>query len=156
VALIYRPQFAFQTKAGFQDEQFHYSFDSTNVPALGVAIAGGAYANNIVLQLQNDAEFILRSIKVQTGTTASNLYLTIKDPFGNYLSAVPLPLTNYLTAAGGAVLGQLEVPFEADIQCPLGGFFELFFYNPTAAPITPPSFTLYGVNRRQFCGRIAA
>jgi len=148
---FYRPQFAFATPPGFVEEPFHYSFSSANVPALGVAVPADILVGNIVLQLQNDCEFVLRAIKAQNGVTPNDLFVILKDPFGNYLSAVPIPLTAAFTGAGGAIIGQLAVPYEAEIIAPLGGFFELFFYNPTADPITPPALTLYGVNRRKPC-----
>ena len=153
--MIYRPQFAFSgTPQGFRDEQFHYSFDSEDIPVLGTPIAAGAFIGNIVLQLQNDAEFILRSIKVELDAGPSNLFGIIRDPYGNYLSAVPLPFAGYLTGSGAESLGYLVVPYESEIHAPIGGFFELFLYNETANPVTPPAFTLYGVNRRE-CVRAA-
>lgn len=155
--MIYRPQYAFSRRpAGFEDEAFHYSFDSSNVPVLGTTIAAGANVQNIPLQLQNDAEFILRAVKIQLATAPSNLYATIRDPFGNFVSAVPLPLDNYLTGAGAALIGRMEVPFESEIHCPLGGFFQLFLYNLTTGSVLPPQVTLYGVNRRLCGGKAAA
>ena len=148
---IYRPQFAFTTPAGFVEESFHYSFSSSNVPALGIAIPAGGSVDNITLQLQNDCEFVLRAIKAQNGVAPNSLYMILRDPFGNYLSAVPIPLTGSFTGAGASIVGQIAVPYEAEITAPLGGFFQVFFYNPTTGPVTPPGFTLYGVNRRVPC-----
>lgn len=154
--MIYRPQFAFTTPRGFVDEQFNYSFDSTNVPVLGVPIAAGAFVENITLQLQNDAEFVLRALKVQAPTSApSNLYCTIRDPYGNYLSATPLPFADYLTGGGGVSIGRMEVPFESEVIAPRGGFFQLALYNLTLGSVTPPAFTLFGVNRREWCREVA-
>lgn len=154
--MVWRPQFAFPpAPAGFRDEQFHYGFDGSNVPALATAIAAGSQVLNVVLQLQNDAEFILRAIKVQLGTAPSSLALQLRDPYGNYLSATPLELSNYLTGGGAAMVGQMAVPFEDQIRCPLGGFFEVFLYNLTTGSVAPPAFTFFGVNRRE-CGRMAA
>lgn len=158
--MIYRPQFAFVTPMGFRDEAFHYSFDSGNVPALGSVIAAGQLVSDITLQLQNDAEFILRALKVTgsgsergglTQTAVSNLALQIKDPRGEYLSASFLPISNYLTGAGEAVVGRMFVPFESEIRCPASGFLQLFLYNPTSGALLPPSFTLYGVKRYLEC-----
>lgn len=154
--MIYRPQYAFPpTLPGFLDEQFHYSFDGTNVPVLATPIAAGQGVENITLQLQNDAEFILRAVKVQLSTSPSNLYGTIRDPYGNFLSASPLPFAGYLTPSGSPLMGSLFVNFEAEVRAPIGGFFQLFLFNFTTGPVTPPAFTLYGVNRRD-CGRMAA
>jgi len=152
----YRPQYAFGTPPGFRDEQFHYSFDATNVPVLGTAIGAGLTVRNIVLQLQNDAEFILRAWKIQVSPPGrSSLALTIRDPYGNYLSASHLMLNNYLTPGGAVGIGQMVVPCEAEIRAPIGGFFDLTLYNPTLGNVTPGAFTLYGLNRREALGRAA-
>jgi hypothetical protein len=150
--MIYRPQFGFPpTPPGFSDETFHYSFDSTTVSILGLAVTAGAVVNEIALQLQNDAEFICRGLKVQLGTAASNLYMQLKDPFGNCLSACPVALSDYLTGAGIAVVGRMIVPFESEIVCPISGRFMVNFYNPTTGPIFPPALTFFGVKRYVEC-----
>jgi hypothetical protein len=155
--MSYRPQFAFVGRQGFRDEQFHYSFDASNVPILGTAILAGQRVENITLQLQNDCEFILRALKVQaTDDSVSGLYCTIQDPFGNYLSAVPLPLSGYFTGGGAISVGRMAVPFEAETWAPLGGFFRLDLWNVSTGSITPPAFTLLGVNRRNLFERRAA
>jgi hypothetical protein len=146
--MIYRPQYAFLTPRGFRDETFHYSFDNTNVPVLGAVIAAGQQVLNITLQLQADAEFVLRAWKVESVTGGgSNFQIVIKDPFGNYLSAAPIPLARYLRGNGALVIGRTVVPFESEIACPMGGFFQVDLYNPTTGNLTPPRFTLYGVKR---------
>lgn len=144
---LYRPQMAFQTPPGFRDEQFHYSFDSTIVPVLATAILAGQVVNDIYFQLQNDAEFICRGIKVQLATAASNLQLWLKDPFGNYLSQTYIPLATYATGAGTQVIGRMIVPFEPEIACPAGSIFTAFLLNPTLGSVTPPAFTFFGVKR---------
>lgn len=156
--MTYRPQFAFETPAGFDDEQFHYSFNHENVPALATAIPAGVTVRNIILQLQNDAEFVLRAWKVQLGagaTGSTNLYLHVRDPYSFPLSAVPLPLNNYMSPGWISPIGSMLVPIGPETVCPIGGFFSIDLYNPTAGPLVPPGFTLYGVNRRE-CGRMAA
>ena len=145
--MSYRPQFVFSTPRGFRDESFHYSFDSTNTPGLGVSIASGAFLNNIVLQTQADAEFICRALKVQLGTAASNLNLTIKNPQGLYLSAVNVPIADYLTPSGLAVVGSLFVPFEPEVRIPPSGFFEVYLENLTGGSLACPAFTFYGLKR---------
>lgn len=148
--MIYRPQFAFHVAPpGFRDEQFHYSFDKENVPILNTAIGAGLSVNNIVCQLQNDAEFILRSLKIQgVSSSVSSLLVTIRDPYGNFLSAVPLPIGNYASGGGAVSVGRMDVPFEDQIVCPIGGFFEVFLTNLTLGNVNPPAFSFYGVNRR--------
>ena len=144
---LYRAQFAYPPSRGLKDETFHYSFDSSNVAALGAAIAAGAVLNDVILQLQSDYEFACRGFKVQFGVAASRLNLWLKDPFGNYLSQVPVPLALYATGSGAGVCGSLIVPFEPEIVCPASGFFTVYLYNPTAAPVNPPAFSVFGVKR---------
>lgn len=145
--MSYRPQYVFSTPPGFRDEQFHYFFDSSNVPVLGLAIPAGGRLDNVVLQLQNDAEFILRAVKA----SVSNLNMRLRDPFGNDLETSEAPISNTFTGGGGAVLGRMVVPYEPEIRCPASGFLTLFLRNLTTGNVTPGSFTLYGVNRREEC-----
>jgi len=146
--MSYRPQFAY-APVEQSEVFFDYSFNALSTPALVGPVKAGALLYNVVLQMQNDAEFACRGIKVQLGTAPSNLYLWIKDPFGNYLSQVPVPLSLYLTGAGNlaGITGSLVVPIEPEIVCPAGGFWEVFFYNPTGGNLTPPAFTFLGEKR---------
>lgn len=142
---LYRAQYAYPP-SGFKEETFEYSFDATNVPILGAAIAAGQLVNNIIFQLEQDYEFAWRGTKVQLSTATSQLYLWLKDPFGNYLSQVPVPLSLYLTPSGAPIIGTLPVPME-EIICPAGGIITAFLYNPTAGPADPPAFSFQGVKR---------
>ena len=150
---LYRPQYAFETPRGFRDETFHYTFDKTNVAALGVILPTLQLRNDIILQLQNDAEFVCRAIKVvgaadeRGGTPISNLDIWLKDPFGNYLSQTYVPISRYLTGAGRAVPGRLPVIVEPEVMCPAGGMWTMYLYNPTTGSINPPSITFFGVKR---------
>ena len=145
--MSYRPQFVFRTPPGFRDEQFHYSFDSTNTPGLGQTIASGAFLNNIVLQMQQDAEFICRAIKVQLETAVSTLNLTLKDSYDHYMAAVNVPIGTLLNPTGAAVLGSLFIPWEPEMRCPPGSFFEVYLENLTTGSVACPQFTFYGVKR---------
>ena len=144
---LYRPQMAYTALPGFRDEEFRYSFDSSNVAILGVAILAGQVVNDIYLQLQNEAEFICRGIRVQLNTAPSDLQLWLKEPFGSYLSQTYIPLATYLTGAGAAICGRMTVVFEPEISCPAGSFFTAFLRNPTTGSVTPPSFSFFGVKR---------
>lgn len=143
---LYRAQYAYPP-SGFKEETFEYSFDATNVPILGAAIGSLALVNDIVFQMEQDYEFACRGIKVQLSTATSQLYLWLKDPFGNYLSQVPVPLSLYATPSGAPIIGSLVVPIEPEIICPAGGTFTAYLYNPTGAPIQPPAFSFQGVKR---------
>jgi hypothetical protein len=151
---LYRPQYAFETPRGFRDETFHYSFDKTNVAALGVLLPTLQLRNDIILQFQNDQEFVCRAIRVLGavteqggGTPVSNLYIWLKDPFGNYLSQTYVPISRYLTGAGAGIIGRLPVIIEPEIICPAGGMWAMYLYNPTTGSLLPPSITFFGVKR---------
>ena len=149
--MSYRPQYAYpRTPRGFEDETFHYSFDSTNTTLLGVAIAAGGQANNIMLPLDPDAPFIVRGLKILLGTAGSNLDVQLKTPWGDYISTVPIPLRRWADGGGRAIAGKLVVPFEPEVECPAGGSWSLYLYNPTSGNVNPPAITLYGIKRR--CG----
>jgi len=143
---LYRPPFAYPTPRVYREETFHYSFNSSNVAALGAAIAAGQLIADIILQMQNDAEFVCRAVKVMLGTAPSNLYVWIKDPFGNYLSQTYVPASLYVTGSGAGVCGSLDVPIE-EIVCPASGIWTAYLYNPTAAPVNPTAFSFFGVKR---------
>lgn len=149
--MTYRPQFVFSTPPGFRDEQFHYSFDGSNVAALSSAnpLIANEYRPNIYLQLQNDAEFILRALHVQLATAVSNLNMELRDPYGNDLSAGGPPMANTFSGGGLPIAGRMFVPYEPEIRCPASGFLQLFLRNLTTGNVNPPALTLYGVKRYQ-------
>ena len=150
---LYRPQYAFETPRGFRDETFHYTFDKTTIAALGVTLPTLQLRNDIILQLQNDQEFVCRAIAVlgaadeRAGSAVSNLYIWLKDPFGNYLSQTYVPISRYLTGGGAGVIGRFPVIIEPEIICPAGGMWTMYLYNPTTGSINPPAITFFGVKR---------
>jgi|SRR5208282_5592017 len=144
---LYRAQYAYPPVQGLKDETYAYAFNSVNVAALGTAIAAGAVSGDIYLQLNNDFEFSCRGVNVRLRAASSNLYLWIKDPFGNYHSQVPVPLSRAYRATGEQAIGHIPVVFEPAIECPAGGTFTVYLYNPTSGALTPPEFTFFGVNR---------
>lgn len=145
--MSYRPQFAFFTPPGFRDEQFHYSFDSTNTPGLSQTIAAGATLRNIALQTQQDAEFICRALKIQSGTSPSALNIQIKNSFDRLLSVGQTPIYDLYTPSGAAIVGSFWVPFEDEMRCPAGAFLELFITNLTSGTLSCPALSFYGVKR---------
>jgi len=154
--MTYRPQFVYPAPpAGFEDEQFHYSFDSTNTPALANSLPAGAYANDIPLLLQSDAPFIARAIKIQLGAAHSTLWFELKTPHGDYIALPYVPISRYAGEGdGAAIAGRLFVPIEEAIYCPSGSSWVLYLYNPTLASVNPPALTLFGCKRRD-CRRAA-
>jgi hypothetical protein len=150
--MTYRPQYAYPfAPLGKEDETFHYSFDSTTTPLLGQAIAAGGQSNDIQLPTEQDAPFFCRGIKIQLGTAASNLYVQLRTPHGDYINVPYVPLSNWATGTGLAPAGQLDVPLPDEIECPPGSAWTLFLYNPTLGSVNPPAITLYGVKQRK-CG----
>lgn len=147
--MSFRPQFAYPpTPRGYQDEAFSYSFDSSNIALLNIALAAGGQANNIPFQLEPDAAFILRAMKVESGTGPSTLALEFKTAHGDYLCTTYVPLATWLDGGGTGIVGKMFIPLESEIECPPGSVLNAYLYNPTAAPVSPPAFTLYGVKRR--------
>ena len=149
----YRPQFVYPpTPAGFEDEQFHYSYDGTNCPLLNSAnpIPAGGLSSNIILLTQADAPFFARGLNIQLGTSDTNLWFQLKTPRGDYMQKVPVPIVLYAGMVGGLpVAGQVFVAFESEIECPPGSSWTLYLYNPTSGNVNPPEITLFGVKRRK-------
>jgi hypothetical protein len=118
----YRPQYeTTPTPDGYSDEEFVYTFDFTNTPALGVLLSPGQTSLNIPLQLQADgSEHIIRSIQI--GNPQSNLGVRFRDPFDNYINESGpdqfVPSFSYSSPDGdnGSVL-------EPEIPCPPGACF---------------------------------
>jgi hypothetical protein len=62
---MYRPQFSFPpAQAGTYDDDFVYSFDPYNTPALDIRFGPGQATFRIPLQLQSDAAFVHRATKM--------------------------------------------------------------------------------------------
>jgi hypothetical protein len=123
--LPYRPQFLYPpTPPGFKDEEFEYYFDANNTPGLA-ALSVGQSVNKIILQLQQDSEFIWRAIQISGNT--GPLCIKFYDPFGNELSAVTVECDTAYNATLQAQnpIGRLPVTFEPAIECPGGGFLEV-------------------------------
>jgi hypothetical protein len=154
--MTYRPQYAYPpAPSDFEDESFGYIFDGTTIPALGVALAAGAQANDIQLPTEADCAFLCRGIKLRS-MAPSNLYLQLRTPHGDYLQLPYAPSSLWGSGAGIVGAGFLNVPLEPEIESPRGATWTLFLYNPTSGAITPPPITLYGVKRRRIATRRAA
>ena len=157
--MTYRPQYVYPPcPAGYRDEQFHYSFDSTLVPALGNAIAAGQYSGDIILPLEADADFIACAFKIQAADTSrSTLSFQLKTPHGDYIETAYVPVARYAGEGDGALIaGRLLIPIEEAVWCPAGSNWTIYFYNPTSGSVTPPRITLFGVKRRKCGNRKAA
>jgi hypothetical protein len=150
---MYRPQYVYRTPAGFEDKQFHLSFDQSNTPMLssvGQTIAAGAFLQNIPLQLQRDAIFMWRGIEVNApGVDGSSLLIQFKDAYGNYLSDVPIPVNLYAAPIGNVSIGNPPVALEPELFCPAGSNLWVYLQNITAGTLPLPRITIYGVKRHR-------
>jgi hypothetical protein len=156
--MIYRPQYAYGTPPGYRDEQFHYAFDQSNVPALSKGnLAAAALSQNIPLPLQQDAAFIWRALECEGINNADPVVaVRFRDPYGNYLSDDFVPLDLYVRSPGLVVAGDLPVIWEPAIECPAGGIIWLDIKNQSAGNVNLNllHFTFYGVKRYPI-GRVA-
>ena len=99
--MSYRPQYAYPpAPAGFRYEQFHYSFDSTNVVAFQGTLAAGAQTDAINLQTEQDAIFKCRAVRFALGTGDSRLYCELRTPHGDYLQSPFVPLARWARPTG--------------------------------------------------------
>lgn len=148
--MSYLLQFAYPAPpSGVNEDQFSYSFDSSNTPGLVATIpaAVGAIAGttlNIPLQLQTDAVFMVRAIRV----SAANLGIKFRTTFGRILSDdfVQINLA-YQPSSIPTIAAGLFIPFEPELLCTPGGIITVDFSNSTNAPIAPPKITMYGPKR---------
>ena len=147
---MYRPQFAYATPDGYQDQDFSYSFDGkSNTPLLAGTISPGVFIQNIVLPLQPDEVFIWRGTKVISyALSVQTLYIQFKDPMGNYLSPAPVPISHIVLPSGVANWGNSTVPMEPEIPCPAGSNITVYIQNPSAGNTELlPRIVLYGIKR---------
>lgn len=116
---MYRPQFPYSVPDAFQDKDFVHYFDQSNTPQLNnaLSLAVGGMILGIPLQLQGDAPFDWRGIKV----TGPNGYaVRFRDTSNNYLSNDWVPLDLAVEPEETSVFGSLVIPLEPEIPCPLG------------------------------------
>ena len=115
---MYRPQFAYPTPSQFEDHDFIHYFDQTNTTQLNnaLSIAAGATVLGIPLNLQNDAPFTWRGIKING---PSNFAVRFRDPYGNYMSDDFLPLPLDYGPREPASVGSNPVVIE-EVRCPAG------------------------------------
>jgi len=120
-AVSYRPQAAYPpAPPGWQDEEFEYYFDLSNLPAFQSTLAPQQEIPDMVLKLQPDAEFRWRG--VQASNPGSSLGLRFRTPDGVYLQDDYAPCENFSGFPGGAagIPGGGPVALESEIVCPAG------------------------------------
>lgn len=120
---MYRPEFPYATPEGYEDQDFEYYFDRTNVIALGTTFASGTKVLSIPLPLQPDVDFYWRAVKIAitNSGTANGFMIRFRDGFGNYLSDL-IPAYNYTPSPTPSQppLGSSPVPLEPEVFCPAG------------------------------------
>jgi len=148
---MYRPQFPFpRVPSPCEDQPCQFSFDNTNLPALGGSLAAGVATGRIPLRLDKDADFYLRGIRSQ-----GNVSFRLEDPNGNAISDSEnaAQVSNFekpgeYSRTNGAGLVVLEGSQEG-LRAPAGGNFLLYLYNSTSGSIALSSvcINLFGVKR---------
>jgi hypothetical protein len=155
---MFRPQYAFApAPSGFHDEDFVHTYNSINTPAFGL-VAGNVELRDIVLQLEPDAIFLLRGLKIIVDDPTFSFGYQFREPGGKFLSRDPVRLNQgYL---GGVLLSFVTgafavsiVPIEPEIECPPGGVFLLNILNVLGTPANAAllSVSLFGVKRYADC-----
>ncbi len=132
---MYRPQFSNpKPPQGTYDEDFVYSFDPYNTPALNVRFAPGQQLLRVPLQMQSDAAFIHRGLKMNPSFT-SFLGVQLFTPDDSPLSDDILPLSAY-----SANTGNPAPILEPEILSPAGASYQLNVVNrsltQSAMPLT--------------------
>lgn len=146
----YRPQFVRPMVTG--EEDFVYSFSQFNVPALAgnITLQPGQTLNDVVLQLQADAPFILRGVLI---TTYYAFGFQLRTSEGKLMDDVALDL--HLTYQGSNALspyysmGSTPVVVEPELPCQSGGLLLLDVTNfyPVALQVASINILLMGVKR---------
>jgi hypothetical protein len=147
----YRPEFAYGTPEGFDDEPFVYSFDASNTPAITGVLASGTTLTNIPFLLQQDAPFILHGWRIEVSGGGDNtLRVQVKDPQGNYLMDDYTPVGLVSGSFGQNPPGAVPVLVCPPRPCPAGGVFTGFLKGDGGS-IAALRFIFYGVKRYKQC-----
>jgi len=135
---MYRAQFAYPTPDGYTDVDFEHYFDQNTCPQLLPGAGAPDQIYNIPLNLDPDAPFHWRGIKIPNLDGAAgprNVGLRFRAPDGRGLSAagtpnpavavpnafVPIWLWGFQANNGDALTGAQCCVFESEIVCPPAG-----------------------------------
>ena len=148
---MFRPQFSFQTPKGFKDVP--YVLPVTFGQNVTGGLPAGQYYPNFILQTDNDAASIFRSLfwqGEQQGET-DPMQVQLRDAYGNYLTDGYIPLWLYAWGAGNTTpdggSGRAKV-FEPELYCPPGSVLIIDYFNPSAGGTQlPGNFEFRGVKR---------
>ena len=120
--MTYRPQFAYPpAPEGWEDQDFEYWFDLSNLPAFQVVLTPGQSIEGIALQLERDAEYRWRGLEA-SDVAGSFLGLRFRTPDGTYMADDYAPVENFNSFPAGVpgLPGSEPVAFEPEIVCPPG------------------------------------
>jgi len=149
---LYRPQFAYPTPEGFTDQDCDQYFDGYNAPALGQT-GGPDWYYNIPLQIDKDADFLWRGIKIPNQPVdILNLGIQLRDPSGRYLTAgfVPVWLWGLQVSLNDGLTGGPGCILEPGIFCLKGSVILLDYQNlTTGGGAVDFAVVLIGVKRWQ-------
>jgi hypothetical protein len=134
------------------DVDFEAYFDAVSTPVLGITLAAGAEQLDVPLQLENDADFIVRGIRI-VGAAQFQFKTPDGIPLSSRFPAQP-PVLQQSYQAGGLNLtpsGVFElptVPMDPEVVCPAGSAWLLNVLNPAAIPTAVAGFIVFfGVKR---------
>lgn len=144
---MYRPQFAYvQPPSTCRDQNCFYSFDGSNTPTFLSIPANDPGTNKIPLYLDQDADFLIRAIRI----TPTVLRVVLEDAFLHTLldqNATDQCLNpRFWAQTEGAGLVALESD-DWGIWCPAGASLIAYVQNPTGAPVTGLVINIQGVKR---------
>jgi hypothetical protein len=165
--MSFRPQFAYLTPEGYQDERAQFPFDQRQCP--GLLGPGGVFYNQ-VLRLDDDAPFHWRGISWEDPDPyfflAGAIAIRLRDPFGNFMSDSFVPILDYAqgyyimqpwTAAPpvgpsyvAPFAGGMGVPFADEIICPASSVIQIdiLCLNGSVCATPVGRFMARGVKRR--------
>jgi len=144
-----RPQYFYTTPKGFQD--IPYVCPVTFGGNATGGVAAGQYLNNFVVQLDNDADQLFRSLffqGIQQGQGVS-YQIQMRDAYGNYLTDGYIPIYLLVWGAGSTPedggSGRAMV-FEPELYCPKGSCLLIDYYFPSGGSY-PGLYEFRGVKR---------
>lgn len=120
----YRPQFAYPIVQGDQD--FDHYYDPNNVPALEVVVNAPSVLQ-VSLNLDPDAPFIWRGIKIPMAEALFGLEVRFRDPnTGRALSDDFIPAWLFaVPPSSSAFDGGQSCILENEIECPSAGVVQV-------------------------------
>jgi len=149
---MYRPQFPYALpSAPCVDQTCQYSFDVTNLPALGGTLAAGSRTGRIPLKMDKDAGFYLRALFTQ-----GSIALRLEDPNRNALSDSEnaVESSNYeIPSEYSQTRGAGSVVLESGaggLYAPAGGTFVVYLYNPTSGTLSLSTVVINLIGEKRY------